>query len=69
MDKVNFCNKCQIERINNGSEGCFVCIKCGDCEFCLFSAVKFRDMLSGRICQYSYERINHLKVRLGRFKQ
>ena len=25
-------------------------------------------MPSGRICQYSYERINHLKVRLRRFQ-
>ena len=36
MDKVNFCNKCKLEKINYRSEGCFVCIKCGDCEFCLF---------------------------------
>ena len=36
MDKVNFCNKCQLERINNRAEGCFVCINCGDCEFCFF---------------------------------
>ena len=35
-DKVNFCNKCQLERINNWAEGCFVCIKCGDCEFFFF---------------------------------
>ena len=25
-DKVNFCNKCHLERINNRAEGCFVCI-------------------------------------------
>ena len=25
-------------------------------------------MPSGRICQYSYKRINHLKVRLRRFQ-
>ena len=68
MDKVNFCNKCQLERINNRSEGCFVCIKCCDCDFCLFSAINYRDMPSGRICQYSYKRINHLKVRLRRFQ-
>ena len=47
MDKVNFCNKCQLERINNRSGGCFVCIKCGDCEFCAFSAVNYRDMPRG----------------------
>ena len=68
IDKVNFCNECQLERINNLSESCFVCIKCGDCEFCLFPAVNYRDMPSGRICQYSYKRINHLKVRLRRFQ-
>ena len=68
MDKVNFCNKCQLERINNRSEGCFVCIKCRDFDFCLFSAIYYRDMPSGRICQYSYKRINHLKVRLRRFQ-
>ena len=33
-----------------------------------FSAVNYRDMPSGRICQYSYKRINHLKVRLRRFQ-
>ena len=65
MDKVTFCNKCQLERINNRSEGCFVCMKCGNCEF---SAVNYRDMPSRRICQYSYKRINHLKVRLRRFQ-
>ena len=62
MDKVNFCNECQSERINNRSEACFVCIYCGDCDFCLFPAVNYRDMPSGRICQYSYKRINHLKI-------
>ena len=36
MDKVNFCNKCQLERINNRSEGFSVCIICDGCEFCLF---------------------------------
>ena len=61
MDKVNFCNKCQLERINNRAESCFVYIKCGDCEFCLFPAVNYRDMPSGR-------RINRLKVRLSRFQ-
>ena len=45
-----------------------MCIKCGDCEFCLFPAVNYRDMPNGRICQYSYKRINHLKVRLRRFQ-
>ena len=68
MDKVNFCNKCQLERINSRSEGCFVCINCNDCEFCLFPAVNYRDMPSGRVCQYSYKRINLLKVRLRRFQ-
>ena len=68
MDKVNFCNKCQLERINNRSEGCFACIKCGF-EFCHFSAINYRDMPSGRLCQYSDERINHLKVRLRRFQE
>ena len=68
MDKVNFCNKCQLERINNRSEGCFVCINCGDCEFCLFQAVNYTDMPSGRICQHFYKRRNHLKVILRRFQ-
>ena len=43
MDKVNFCKKCQLERINNRVER----IKCGDCELCLFPAVTYRDMKSG----------------------
>ena len=63
MDKVNFCNKCQLERINNRVEACYVCMKCGYCEF-FFSAVNYR----GRICQHSYKRINHLKVRLRCFQ-
>ena len=37
-------------------------------EFCRFSAVNYRDMPNGRVCQYSYKRINHLKVRLRRFQ-
>ena len=68
MDKINFCDKCQLERINNRAEGCFVDINCGDCEFIFFPAVNYWDMPSGRICQYSYKRINHLKVRLRRFQ-
>ena len=44
MDKVNFCNKCQLERINNRAEGCFKCMKCGDCEF-------FFQQLIIEICQ------------------
>ena len=60
--------KCRLERINNRAEGCFVCINYGDCEFCLFPAVNYRDMPSGRIYQYSYKRINHLKRRLRRFQ-
>ena len=67
-DKVNVCNKCQLERINNRAEGCYVCMKCGECEFCFFQAVNYRDMPSGRICQYSYKRINHFKVRLRRLQ-
>ena len=66
--KVNFSNKCQLERINNRAEASYVCINCGDCEFVFFAAVNYRDMPSGRICQKSYKRINHLKVRLRRFQ-
>ena len=36
LDKVNFCNKCQLERINNRAEGCYVCTNCGECEFFFF---------------------------------
>ena len=32
MDKVNYCNKCQLERINNRAEASYVCISCGDCD-------------------------------------
>ena len=69
IDKVNFCNKCQLERINNRAEASYVCINCGDCEFVFFPAVSYRDMPSfSRIYQYSYKRLNHLKVRLRRFQ-
>ena len=33
MDKVNSCNKCQLERINNRAEASYVCNNCADCEF------------------------------------
>ena len=36
MDKVKFCNKCELERINDRAEANYVCINCGDCELCLF---------------------------------
>ena len=63
LDKVNFCNKCLLERITNRAEGCYVCTNCGECEFCfVFPAI------NGRITQYSYKAINHLKVRLRRFQ-
>ena len=64
IDKVKFCNKCQLERINNRAEASYVCINCGDCEFVFIPVVSYRDMPSSRICQYSYKRLNHLKVRL-----
>ena len=57
-----------MERINNRAEASYVCINCGDCEFIFFPAVHYRDMSSSRICQYSYKRINHLKVRFRRFQ-
>ena len=28
IDKVNFCNKCQLERINNRTEASYVCTNC-----------------------------------------
>ena len=59
---------CQLKRIDNRAEGNCVCINCGDCEFVFFFLVNYRDMPSGRICQYSYKRINHLKGRLRRFQ-
>ena len=68
IDKVNFGNKCQLERINNRAEASYVCINCGACEFVFFPAVIYRNMPSGRIFQYSYKRINHLNVRLRRFQ-
>ena len=69
IDKVNFCNKCQLERINNRAEASYVCINCGDCELVSFPAVNYRDMPSSRrICQYSNKRLNHLKVKLRRFQ-
>ena len=68
IDVVNFCNKCQLERTNNRAEASYICLNCGDCEFVFFPAVNFRDMPCSRVCQYSYKRLNHLKVRLRRFQ-
>ena len=68
MNKENFWNKCQLERINNRAEGCYLYMKCCDFEFCFLSAVNYRDMPSWRICQYSYKRTAHLKLRLRRFQ-
>ena len=33
LDKVNFCNKCQLKRINNRAERCYACTNCGECKF------------------------------------
>ena len=68
IDKVNFCNKCHLERIINRAETSYVCINCGYCEFVFFPAVNYRDMSCSRIRQYSYKRLNYLKVRLRRFQ-
>ena len=55
MDKVNFCNNCQLERINNRAEASYVCINCGECEF-----VFFQQLIIG-ICQVG-EYVNiHIK--------
>ena len=43
-DKANFCNKCQLERIYNRTEGSYVCMKFGECEF-------FFQQLIIEICQ------------------
>ena len=66
MDKSKFLQQVS-EKINNRVEASYVCINCGDCEF-FFPAVNYRDMPSRRIRQYSYKRINHLKVRSRRFQ-
>ena len=66
--KYIVCNKCQLERINNRAEGCLLCIKCGNCEFCLFPSVNDRDMPSVRICHYFHKKNKPLKVRLRRFQ-
>ena len=68
IDKVIFCNKCQLERINNRAEVSYVCINCGDYEFFFFLQLIIEIFKCGRMCQYSYKRINHLKVRLRRFQ-
>ena len=69
-DKANWSNKCQLEKVNNQLEGCYVCTNCGECDFVMFPPIiaSYRDIPSGRIRQYSYKRINHLKVRLRRFQ-
>ena len=69
MNKVNFCNKCQLERINNRAEASYVCINCGDLSFFFFFFFFLQFIIE--ICQvrqYSYKRTNHLKVRLRRFQ-
>ena len=53
LDKKHFCNKCQLERLNNRTEGCYVFTNCGECEF-VFPAVNYRDIPSRRIKKYSY---------------
>ena len=45
MDKINFCNKCQLERINNRAEASYVCINCGD-----LNSFSFQQLIIG-ICQ------------------
>ena len=49
MDEVSFCNKSQLERINNRAEASYVCINCGDCE--LFFYFYFFLWLLIEICQ------------------
>ena len=57
-DKANRCNKCQLEKVNNQSEGCYVCTSCGECDFVMFppTIASYRDMPSGRIRKYSYKK-------------
>ena len=35
-DKANWCNKCQLEKVNNQSEGYYICTKYGECDFVMF---------------------------------
>ena len=57
-DKANWYNKCQLEKINNQSECCYVCTNCGECDFVMFpsSIANYRDLPSGRIRKYSYKK-------------
>ena len=36
MDKTNWCKTCMLEKVNNRSEGCYLCMNCGECEFFFF---------------------------------
>ena len=57
-DKANWCNKCQLEKGNNQSEGCYVCKHCGECDFVMFAPTiaSYRDMPRRRIRKYSYKK-------------
>ena len=54
MDKVKFCNKSQLETINNRAEACYVCMKCGDCD-----VVFFFQQLIIEICQVGSKEISN----------
>ena len=69
-DKANWCDKCQLDKINNQSEGCYVCTNSGECDFVMFppTIANYRDLPSGRIRKHSYKNINHLNMRLRQFQ-
>ena len=48
MDKVKFCNKCLLERINNRTEASYICINCGDCESAFFQQSVIEICLVGK---------------------
>ena len=69
VTRINVCDKCGGEKIMSPSDGCHVCIECGDVEIILISTEKpkYKEPTQDT-ATYAYKRINHLAELLSQIQ-
>lgn len=67
-DKVIMCQICNIEKVLNTVEGCYICAKCGDIEYKIMENETVNKDVVTEKTKYPYKKINHLKEKLNQFQ-
>ena len=68
-NRIILCTKCKIEKLLIQSDGCYVCIKCGETEPIVMENENssHKDSMMEKQ-KYPYKKINHLKEKLNQFQ-